>query len=232
MIEQIFLALAAGLIAGTFTGLVPGVHINLVALLLFVSSAFFLQFTSPIILATFILSMSITHSFLDFIPSVFLGAPSEDTALSVLPGHRMLAKGDGYGAVKLTTMGSFFGVLIAIALTPFFIITAPLFYPLLTKIMSFLLIVIAMFLILSENKKVWALFVFIISGILGLATLNLSAIKQPLFPLFSGLFGISLLTISFMQNVKIPKQKIRKIKVERSDIAKTLSLSILASSMV
>ncbi|MGB9707888.1 MAG: tripartite tricarboxylate transporter permease [Candidatus Pacearchaeota archaeon] len=232
MIEQIFLAILIGIIAGTFTGLFPGIHINLVAMLLFVLSAFFLQFTSPIVLATFIVAMTVTHCFLDFIPSVFLGAPNEDTALSILPGHRMLMEGQGYSAIKLTTIGAFFGVLIALALTPLFIATAPLFYPILTKIMAFLLITIVAFLVFSEEKKFWAFFIFSLSGILGLAAMNLTVINQPLFPLFSGLFGTSLLSMSFLQNVVIPKQKIQKINIDKKDMAKTFGLSIIASSLV
>ncbi|MEM2954708.1 MAG: tripartite tricarboxylate transporter permease [Candidatus Nanoarchaeia archaeon] len=232
MIEQIFLAIIIGIMAGTITGLVPGIHINLIALLLFICSAFFLQFVSPIVLAIFIIAMSTTHTFLDFIPSVFLGAPDEDTALSVLPGHRMLLEGKGYAAIKLTTIGAFFGLLIALALTPFFLVSAPFFYPILVKIMPFILIGIVIFFIATEEKKIWALFIFIISGILGLSTLNLSIIKQALFPLFSGLFGCSLLAISFLRNVKLPKQKTSSVKIEKKEISKTLSLSILASSLV
>lgn len=232
MLEQIFLAILIGIIAGTFTGLFPGIHINLVAMLLFVLSAFFLQFAAPVVLAVFIVTMSITHSFLDFIPSVFLGAPNEDTVLSVLPGHRMLMEGQGYGAIKLTTLGAFFGTLIAIALTPFFIATAPFFYPFLTKIMAFLLIAIVSFLIFTEEKKFFAFLIFALSGILGLVTMNLTVLNQALFPLFSGLFGTSLLTMSFLQNVQIPRQSIKKVKIEKKEVTKTLGLSILASSLV
>jgi len=232
MLLEIFLALLAGLMAGAFTGLVPGIHINLVAMLLFASSAFFLQITSPIVLAAFIVSMAITHTFLDFVPSIFLGAPDEDTALSVLPGHRMLLKGQGYAAVRLTIIGCFFGLLIAVALASFFIVTSPLFYPFLVKAMAFILIGISAFLILGENKKFWAFFVFILSGILGYAVLNFPVLKQPLFPLFSGLFGASLLSASFLQNVKIPEQKIQNVVVGKSEMKKTLGLSIIASSMV
>lgn len=232
MIEQIFFALLLGIIIGTITGIFPGIHINLVATLLFITSAFFLKFTSPIVLAVFIISMAIMHTFTDFVPSIFLGAPNEDTALSVLPGHRLLLEGYGYGAVKLTTIGGFFGILVAIAISPFFIAVMPYFYPFLVKVMAFILIAIVLILIIKEEKKIWAIIIFVISGILGIATLNLMVIKQPLFPLFSGLFGTSLLTMSFLQNVKIPKQKIQDIKVEKKEMTKILGLSILSSSLV
>lgn len=232
MLLEIFLALAAGLMAGTISGLVPGIHINLVSMLLFAASAFFLHFTTPIVLAVFIVSMAVTHTFLDFIPSIFLGAPDEETALSILPGHVMLLKGQGYAAVKLTTIGCFFGLLISLAIAPFFIVTAPMFYPYLAKFMAFILIGISVLLILQEKRKFWALFIFLLSGILGFAVLNFPVLKQPLFPLFSGLFGASLLGSSFMQNVKIPKQKIQSAIVDRTEIKKTMSLSIIASSLV
>jgi len=234
MIGYILIAIFLGLIAGIFTGLIPGIHINLLALLLFSSSAFFLQFTDPSILVIFIVSMAVTHTFLDFIPSIFLGAPDEDTALSVLPGHRFLLKGNGYGAVRLTVIGSFFGLLIALALAPFFIIVLPYFYPFLIKIIAFLLIAIIIFLILKEekSKRILALFLFLLAGILGYATINFPLIKQPLFPLFTGLFGASLLTVSIIKNVKIPKQKIKSIKIKRKNILQALSLSIFSSSLV
>jgi len=234
MIEYILIAIFLGLIAGTITGLIPGIHINLVALILFASSAFFLQFTDYFTLAIFIVSMATTHTFLDFLPSIFLGAPDEDTALSVLPGHRMLLKGQGYGAIKLTVIGSFFGLLVAVALAPFFIVTLPYIYPFLTKIIAFLLIVIVIFLIFKEEKqkRFLSFFIFILTGILGYASLNFPMIKQPLFPLFTGLFGASLLTISIIKNVKLPKQKIKSLKIKKKDIIQALGLGIISSSIV
>ena len=81
------LAFFIGILAGIFTGLFPGIHVNLVSVFLISISPSLLKYTSPISLAIFIVSMSITHSFLDFIPSIFLGAPDEDSFLSILPGH-------------------------------------------------------------------------------------------------------------------------------------------------
>ncbi len=231
---QYLLAIFLGLVAGTFTGLVPGIHINLLALILYSSSSFFLRFTDPFVIAVFIVAMAITHTFLDFIPSIFLGAPDEDTALSVLPGHRFLLKGKGYGAMRLTIIGSFFGLLIALALTPFFLVTLPYFYPLLVKCIAFFLIAIISFLIIKEekSKRFLTLLIFLLAGFLGYATLNFPLIKQPLFPLFTGLFGASLLTISFIQNVKLPKQEIKQIKVNKRNIVQALSLSVFSSSLV
>ncbi len=232
MILEIFLAVIFGIIAGTITGLLPGIHINLIATLIFVNSSLFLGSTSPIVLASFIIAMSIAHTFIDFIPSIFLGAPEEDTALSVLPGHRMLLKGKGFEAVKLTTIGCFFGLLVSLILALFFIKTAPIFYPYLEKAMVFILIALSLLLIITEKRKFTALLIFIISGFLGYATLNFTLLNQSLYPLFTGLFGTSLLFLSFSQNVKIPKQKIEKTKTNKKEISIALILSVFSSSLV
>jgi putative membrane protein len=232
MILEIIIAALLGIIAGTITGLIPGVHINLVATLLFINSTFFLGFTNPLILAIFIISMTTAHTFIDFIPSIFLGAPNEDTVLSILPGHRMLLEGKGYEAVRLTAIGGFFGLILACILTPVFILIAPIFYPLLERIMAFVLISLSLILIFTEKRKFAAFFVFILAGLLGIGALNFSLLKQALFPLFTGLFATPLLIISFMQNVKIPKQKITKTKTSKKEIFKILGIGIFSSSLV
>ena len=91
-----------GTLMGTFTGLIPGIHVNNVAILLLsLTPAFIVAFgflaalgVGPdqiaLLVCVTIFATSIAHTFLDFIPSTFLGAPEGDTALSVLPAHKML----------------------------------------------------------------------------------------------------------------------------------------------
>ena len=103
MIIEITIAVLVGVIGGIFSGLTPGIHTNLLVTLLFSISPFLLAFTSPLIISALIVSMAITHTFLNVLPAVYLGAPdSEGKILSVLPGHRMLLQGKGYEAVTLT----------------------------------------------------------------------------------------------------------------------------------
>jgi putative membrane protein len=83
--------------------------------------------------------MSITHTFIDFIPSIFLGAPDEDTGLSTLPGHEFLLKGQGYYAVKLTVIGSAIAIISLTFLIPFFILVVPKIYPSLIVCSAFFL---------------------------------------------------------------------------------------------
>jgi putative membrane protein len=68
-------------------------------------------------------------------------------------------------------------------------------------------------LIFIEKKKLTALFVFVLSGILGLCVLNLE-VKEPLLPLLTGLFGSSMLITSIKNKIQIPLQKITKPKTK------------------
>src|SRR3989338_11714332 len=120
MILEIFLALFLGVLCGIFSGLIPGIHVNLVSVLLVSFSAVLLTYTSPIVLAVFIISLAITHTFFDTIPTIYLGAPDEAQALNVLPGHRLLLKGLGHNAVIYTIIGSLGSLLLSLLFFPLF----------------------------------------------------------------------------------------------------------------
>jgi putative membrane protein len=232
MLLAIIIAIFVGLFAGTLSGLTPGIHINLVSTILLAVSATLLELTSPIILIVFIISMAITHTFVDFIPSILLGAPDEDSVLSVLPGHQLLLKGEGYNAIVLTLIGCLIGLIIILIFTPMFILFLPRIYPYITRIMPIILILISGFLILSEEKnKLLAFIIFLLAGFLGIASLNLN-LKESLLPLLTGLFGASGLIVSIKQKTKIPKQKIDKIIniiPNKKSLGKTVIASLLAS---
>ena len=124
MLLEIFLFLLLGIIFGTITGLIPGVHINLIGAFIVSLSASLFYLINPIYLVVFIVAMAVTHTFVDFIPSIFLGCPDTDTELSVLPGHELLKKGEGYEAIILTCYGSLAAIfiLVLIAYPSIFII--------------------------------------------------------------------------------------------------------------
>ncbi|MBT6689997.1 hypothetical protein HN903_04510 [archaeon] len=223
----ISLSLFLGILAGTLTGLIPGIHINLVAISLL--SLTLIQNLEPTTLLIFIISMAITHTFLDFIPSIFLGAPSEDTALSVLPGHELLLDGQGHNALKLTLIGSTIAIISLTLIIPVFIFAIPKIYPLLQRMMGILLIWIAIFLIYNEkNGKLKAIIIFTLAGFLGLTTLNLN-IQNPLLPLLTGLFATSTLIHSIKSNTILPEQKIEKLYINKKEIIKPTIATILIS---
>lgn len=231
MLIELLIAISLGILIGTFTGLSPGIHINLVAAFLVSISAALLTITSPITLVIFIVSMGITHTFIDFIPSIFLGAPEEDTALSVLPGHQLLIEGKGYEAVKLSAYGSLFSTLTIILILPIFLFVLP-------KIQNLLQIIIPIFLILSsgyifytEKNRIAAIIVFLLSGFLGISVLNSNLnLTEPLLPLFTGLFGISSLIVSIKSKTKIPPQE-TKIKINKKDLIQPLFASFVIAPL-
>jgi putative membrane protein len=226
---QLLIALLLGILAGTITGLIPGIHTNLIALILISSSAFILSFLSPIALIILITSMAITHTFVDFIPAIFLGAPDEDTALSIMPGHDLLIKGRGYEAILLTLIGSTIAIILLIPITPIFLIIIPKIYPFINRMMAWILIWTSIFLVSKEkNSKLWAILIFFMSGFLGLATLNLP-VEQPLLPLLTGLFGSSTLIYSISKKTKIPEQKIGKLIIQRKELLKPTIATALVS---
>ncbi|MEK6963772.1 MAG: tripartite tricarboxylate transporter permease [Nanoarchaeota archaeon] len=206
MFLELILALFLGITTGILTGLTPGVHINLVSLLILQFTPFLLPYFSLLALATFIMSMSITHTFLDTIPSIFLGAPDSSTALGVLPGHRYLLRGNGLMAVKLTILGSFGALLIGIAFFPLFVYLTR-FYEGVAPYTKWVLLIVVLFMLLREKEKTWAFVVFLLSGMLGCLVFSLP-LQDPLFPLLSGLFGIATLLISLKDKNPIPEQHI------------------------
>ncbi|MAH45697.1 hypothetical protein CMI37_07695 [Candidatus Pacearchaeota archaeon] len=221
---QLLLPITLGILAGTITGLLPGIHINLIAAILL--SLPLITLFPPIILIIFVVAMATTHTFLDFIPSIYLGAPDEDTALSTMPGHRFLLKGRGHQAVLLTLVGSAIAIPILILITPIFILAIPKIYPTIQKIMAFLLISISIFLLSKEKQsKFWAFLIFILAGFLGIASLNLNITQ----PLLTGLFGFSTLIYSISQNHQIPKQKIGKLLLPKKELIKPIIATTLVS---
>lgn len=222
---ELVLALALGILIGIFSGLFPGIHINLVSAFLLFISASLTKFVSPLFLVIFIVAMSITHVFLDFIPSIFLGAPEEP--LSTMPGHKFLLKGKGYEAVFLTLLGALFSAIITTLLIPLFIFLVPIIYPFLERMMAWTLVVISLLMIFQDENKIWAAIIFVLAGFLGLSSLNLQ-VNQSLLPLLSGLFGSSSLIFSISQKTKIPKQS-EKLSITKRELVKPILVSNLLS---
>ena len=236
LLIELLIAVFLGLVAGCVTGLIPGIHINLVSLLIVSFSVYLLDFISFPSLGVFIIAMAITHTFLDVLPAVFLGAPDADTALGVLPGHQLLLKGMGYEAIKLTVIGSLLSLIIASLLFPLFILIVPKAYSSLQPFIGIILIVIVVIMLLMEkglDKKFWAFFVFMAAGILGILTLTMPNLHQPLFPLLSGLFGVSMLVVSLFQKTEIPKQRITDtIEISKSENVRALGAGVFSGSFV
>lgn len=235
-----------GVLVGILTGLLPGLHVNNIALILVsLSSGFIAVFSFLydygisenfilLLIAVFIISNSISHTFHDFLPSTFLGAPDEDTALSVLPAHSLLLKGQGYEAVVFSAIGSYGAVVFCFFLIiPLrFILGDPIyFYDNMKEIMLFILVAISILMIGTEKGKIdlynkgifpsvfgmlFAIFVFFLSGLFGILIFEIPVdspigLSSPvLFPALAGLFGTPTLLKSVLTKPNIPKQNLKE----------------------
>lgn len=173
-----------GLFLGTLTGITPGIHVNTLASML-----------RDVVLSPVVLfAMGLTHTFLDVLPSTFLGVPDGGTALSVLPAHRLVLRGKGLEVVRIALVASFLATLFSILLIPIYIRLAPLYRPAVGKIAVIFLIVL---LVATEDgvKRLYALFVVFVSGAVGLLVLSLP-LREPFYALFTGLFGVPVIASS------------------------------------
>lgn len=255
-----------GVATGILTGLLPGLHVNNIALILLSISPAIIVLLQPlesagitttfvlILIAVFIISVSISHTFHDTIPTTFLGAPDEDTALSVLPAHSLLLEGNGYEAVYLSAMGSLGAIFTSLALLyPIrYLIGNPIHgYETLQEIMFYVLLCITILMIGTEKARIpenstkkllptftgmgFALFVFILSGIFGIIILEMTVespigLNSPvLFPALSGLFGLPTLLTSLATKPSIPKQIIKEPTLDKK-AKKDSTLSIITGS--
>jgi len=217
----IFLYVLAGVLLGTVTGLIPGLHPNTVSALILASALW-----DPFLTSILIISAAVAHSFLDFIPSVLLGAPDPSTALSILPGHKMMMRGHAYEAIKLTVVGGVVSLLLIVLFLPFIVVFIRNFYVFIKPNVHWILIGITGFMFLKD-RNAWGIVVFCLSGSLGyLVLLNNLLGEFSLLPMLTGLFGLSMIIKSLKDRVKIPEQIKESEKISgvfRSGIVGTLS---------
>src|SRR3989338_10490063 len=97
--------------------------------------------------------------------------------------------------------------------------------PYVQGIIGYLLVLIMGYMI-GKDKAKWkqSLVLFMLSGCLGLLVFSIPTLKQPLFPLLSGLFGFSLLLVSLFQKSKIPKQNLNKpLTISKKNVVKSVT---------
>lgn len=207
MIEVVLFALL-GVGAGAFTGVVPGIHPNTLALGILSASSVLIGMFGVQGLTAFLVAAAVSHTFLSFIPSVFLGAPETGTALSVLPGHRLLLQGRGREAVCLTVAGGIGVMVLGVAALPVLFWFIPAAYGLMKVYMPWVLLGVMGVMVASERRRLPAVLVLGMSGLLGLFVLDLSVMPSSvaLFPLLTGLFGTSTLLISIVSGMRVPEQ--------------------------
>ena len=210
MIELV-IACFIGILIGTTTGMIPGIHVNTAGAILFASSTFLMTFLSAEFLCVLMVSMSIAHALIEFVPSMLLGVPQEGTATSILPGHRMVLEGRSKEVIRIVSVGGFGAIIITILMLPIFAITLPIMHNVTKPFTWIILLVASIYLThkLTANFRdfLWSLLLFVLSGILGWIIFQTPISSgTTLMCIFSGLFGISTILFSLNDSSTIPHQ--------------------------
>ena len=214
LLAAICIASLAGSGLGLVSGLVPGIHVNTLAALLLSAYATISEAIRgvvpegwvPMLVCCCIVAAGVVHSFVDFVPSVFLGAPDSEDAVSVLPGHRLLLQGLGQEAVASAAIGSLVGCSAAIALSiPMQYVMLNGAYSVVDAATPAVLAIAAFVLVAGEfrhgtRQGFCGLAAFLISGTIGYACMTrpipvdgILGEGSIMFPMLTGLFGLPIL---------------------------------------
>lgn len=202
-----------GILIGILAGLVPGLHPNQIY---FLSSTLIL-YLDPKCFVVFLSSLAASNIVFNYLPSLFLSLPEASTIINILPGHRMVLKGEGMRAL-LASLSSMLLALVILSLSlPSLLFFLPLMHKLVSPFIPFLLIGLMCLMVLLERgfeKKVFAALLFLLSGVWGLVVLNskLIASHVSILPALTGLFGLPGLLMS--SKTRIPKQTSHEITVK------------------
>ena len=218
--------LIVGSLSGIFTGMLPGIHPNML-----------IPMTLPLVSIVgvnnyiyFLIGMVISHYFINYIPSAFLGIPDDETAVSVVPLHNLTVNGRGYEGIILCGIGGMFGIFLSVILSFILIFVLNLdlhdFYIANRHYIPIILISILIYSILISENKLYTFLIILLSGILGLIVLyNGPSIDNILTGIFTGMFAIPIL-INNLKTGKLPSQIITfpniDISIIKSVIAGTL----------
>jgi putative membrane protein len=235
---EILLGVLIGVALGTVSGIIPGVHANTLAGVLLSFQLVLLSALGPLALAGAMFAALITHTFVDAIPSTFLGIPEADTSLSVLPAHALCMEGNGEEAVRIAALGSACAMVIAIPLSILCFFALPALQPYFDWWIGILLIASVGYMIVTSEAPGWALSIFVVSGMLGAFALHyaflgwhtLAGGSAVLMPLLTGLFGISVLLTA--SRGSLPEQHFRGLRVGDRTVVKCTALGTLAGVAV
>jgi len=224
-----------GFVCGVTTGLVPGIHVNTAAPL---AASLAALIDAPALgAAVFVCALSITHTFIDFLPATLLGVPDAETALAVLPAHRMMREGRGMEAIRLSGIASLFAVVVIVSSVPLVMAALSRLYPFIRYATPLLLVWCSLLTVIVHHTwktRVCAASVFALSGAYGCIVLGSPWFgSDPLFPIFSGFFGISTLLVSLGTTSRIPEQdRDATMLLPRHAIVSSCARGTIAGSLV
>ncbi len=207
---ELFFWIFLGLLIGSVTGLVPGIHSNNLVVLIFLFSIF-----PAFNVSVLIISAALMHSFADVIPSILFAAPEEETIFSLLIGHKFFLKGKAIQAIQLTLIGSFFTGVTSLIIAPVFFLFLTRIESILSTIIPWVLILIVLLMIFEKNNFNFIKSNFLIitlTGFLGLVSLNNNEFNLMIG--ITGLFAGGNLVFSLLNKPIIKKQVLEPIKID------------------
>ncbi|WP_414838369.1 tripartite tricarboxylate transporter permease [Candidatus Nanosalina sp. VS9-1] len=207
MTEPVTLLLfsALGIAAGVATGLIPGIHPNTV---IFTTVPFYLGSGTGLgAYAVFLSAISVSHTFHDFLPAIFLSSPDAESALSTINGKSAVQQGKGLESFHYTVYGALSAVVpvLAVALLSFFFLEG--LYSSIESFMEYILVFFLLFVVLDSDDRPEAFLIALFSGVLGVLSFEVPVNQNFIFiPLFSGLFAVPAIIRSMEESFEIPDQ--------------------------
>ena len=236
---SLLLGTLAGVILGTLSGLIPGLHTNTFAAVISAASVPLALVFGADAICCLLVSCMIVHTFLDAVPSTFIGVPDADTVLSVLPAHRLYLSGKGEEAVRLSALGSLWGFVYAMPLFAAFYFVLPMFQTEIDWAIGLVILTAAGLLIVFSKTPFWALMLFLVSGFLGIFSMRFSYFSygafgagEVLLPLLSGLFGIPVLLHALRAEPQTVEQSFSGLFVSKKETAVNTIKGTLAGAIV
>ncbi len=236
---SLLLGTLAGVILGTLSGLIPGLHTNTFAAAISAASVPLALVFGADGICCLLISCMIVHTFLDAVPSTFIGVPDADTVLSVLPAHQLYLSGKGEEAVRLSALGSLWGFVYAIPLFAAFYFVLPMFQTEIDWAIGLVILTAAGLLIVFSKTPFWALLMFLVSGLLGVFSMRFSYFSfgvfgagEVLLPLLTGLFGIPVLMHALRANPAYAEQSFSGIFVSKKETAVNTIKGTFAGAIV
>ena len=208
-----------GLFIGALSGIVPGLHPNLISAITVVQDIGYEK------KAVLLVSLYSGHIIFSAIPSVFFGIPDERTVTSVLPGQRMAKHGEGMLAVKTIAVSALVASLGAFLLMGPAIEFYPVAYGAVRAYLLPILALASLILVLKTKNPLYAALIFLAAGFLGAYALR-TTMQDAFLPLFSGMFAMGAI-MNYMKQ-PMPPQKDGKLD---SGIVKYALLGMLLGGL-
>lgn len=192
-----------GISIGLITALIPGLHSNTIISIASQTGMPFIEY--------FIITIFAGHMVASYIPAIFFGIPEQNDVVSIMPGQRLAAKGQGMQALKIVLISSLVAVIISTAAFYPSLKIYPVVYENIKSFIPYILAIFSLVLLIRSKNFFLSGFIFILSGLIGYLAMNMELV-DPFLPLFSGAFAIN--AILDYKNSSTVEQKEEDIKFD------------------